>query len=145
MVREFSETLKSYGLYTVTGDRYASLWPRERFETHGISYRVADMNKSEYYQAFLPILNSGRAELIEHKKLIRQLCSLERRTARGGRDSIDHPSGQHDDLANAIAGAIVTAVRRSNLKETPICAPIVVSAGPRDFPGASNACTHTRL
>ena len=53
----------------------------------------------------------------------------------GGRDSIDHPSGQHDDLANAIAGAIVTAVRRSNLKETPICAPIVVSAGPRDFPG----------
>ena len=56
VVREFSETLKSYGLYTVTGDRYASLWPRERFETHGISYRVADMNKSEYYQAFLPML-----------------------------------------------------------------------------------------
>jgi len=29
---------------------------------------------------------------------------LERRTVRGGRDSIDHPPNTHDDLANAIAG-----------------------------------------
>ena len=27
-----------------------------------------------------------------------------RRTARGGRDSIDHAPGGHDDLANAVAG-----------------------------------------
>jgi hypothetical protein len=32
------------------------------------------------------------------------IVSLERRTARGGRDSIDHPPNQHDDLANALAG-----------------------------------------
>src|SRR5262245_64495887 len=31
---------------------------------------------------------------------------LERRTSRGGRDSIDHAPGGHDDLANAAAGAI---------------------------------------
>jgi hypothetical protein len=29
---------------------------------------------------------------------------LERRTARGGRDSIDHAAGAHDDLANVVAG-----------------------------------------
>jgi hypothetical protein len=34
---------------------------------------------------------------------------LERRTARGGRDSIDHGPGAHDDIANAVAGAIVLA------------------------------------
>jgi hypothetical protein len=36
------------------------------------------------------------------------LTQLERRTNRGGRDSIDHPpgGGQHDDLANAVAGVI---------------------------------------
>jgi hypothetical protein len=34
---------------------------------------------------------------------------LERRTSRGGRDSIDHAPGSHDDLANAAAGAIVAA------------------------------------
>jgi hypothetical protein len=39
---------------------------------------------------------------------VRQLCGLERTTARGsGRDSIDHPTGQNDDVANACAGASV--------------------------------------
>src|SRR5271169_6113072 len=33
-------------------------------------------------------------------RLVSQLFSLERKTARGGRDSTDHPQGQHDDLAN---------------------------------------------
>ena len=39
--------------------------------------------------------------------MISQFLSLERRTARGGRDSIDHPPGGKDDLANAAAGALV--------------------------------------
>jgi hypothetical protein len=30
-----------------------------------------------------------------------------RRTARGGRDSIDHAPGAHDDLANSACGALV--------------------------------------
>jgi len=37
-------------------------------------------------------------------RLVAQLVSLERRVARGGHDSIDHPRDRHDDLANAIAG-----------------------------------------
>lgn len=49
-------------------------------------------------------------ELLDNARLISQLIGLERRTARGGRDSIDHASGMHDDLANAVAGAIVTAL-----------------------------------
>jgi hypothetical protein len=52
----------------------------------------------------LPLLNGGRIELLDNPRLISQLCALERRTARGGRDSIDHPPGAHDDVANAIAG-----------------------------------------
>ena len=40
-----------------------------------------------------------------------QLTSLERRTARGGRDSIDHAPGAHDDIANAVAGALVLAYK----------------------------------
>ena len=39
--------------------------------------------------------------------MISQFLSLERRTARGGRDSIDHPPGGKDDLANAVAGVLV--------------------------------------
>jgi hypothetical protein len=30
----------------------------------------------------------------------------ERRTARGGRDSIDHAPNAHDDLANSVAGVV---------------------------------------
>jgi hypothetical protein len=37
------------------------------------------------------------------------MTGLERRTARSGRDSIDHAFGAHDDVANAVAGALLTA------------------------------------
>jgi hypothetical protein len=45
--------------------------------------------------------------LLDNRRLATQLLGLERRTARGGRDSIDHASGAHDDLANAAAGVLV--------------------------------------
>ena len=49
--------------------------------------------------------------LLDDRRLVVQLCGLERRTARGGRDSIYHRSGGHDDLANAVAGALLAAAR----------------------------------
>jgi len=107
VVREFAVLLRSYGIYEITGDRYAGEWPRERFREHGIDYEPAERPKSDLYRDFLPILNSGRAELLDHVRLSAQLVSLERRTARGSRDSIDHPPGAHDDVANATAGVLV--------------------------------------
>jgi hypothetical protein len=55
-------------------------------------------------------MNSGRVELLDIPRLTTQLCNLERRTARGGKDSIDHAPGAHDDAANAVAGAVVLAL-----------------------------------
>jgi hypothetical protein len=52
----------------------------------------------------LPLLNSGHIVLPRHDRLIAQIVGLERRVSRSGRDSIDHPAGGHDDLANAVAG-----------------------------------------
>ena len=66
--------------------------------------------KSSLYTNLLPLLNSYRIELLDHPRLVAQLCGLERRTARGGRDSIDHAPGGHDDLANAVAGAAALAL-----------------------------------
>jgi hypothetical protein len=103
-VQEFAATLRAYRVSTVRGDRYGGEWPRERFQKHGISYRVVDKTKSELYQALLPRLNAATIELLDHDRAIKQLLGLERRTSRGGRDSVDHPSGGKDDLANAIAG-----------------------------------------
>jgi hypothetical protein len=103
-VRDFSYTLKSYGVRKVIGDRYAGLWPVEQFARFDIEYEQSAAPKSELYLTLLALLNSRRIELVDNQRLAAQLCSLERRTARGGKDSIDHPPGGMDDCANAIAG-----------------------------------------
>jgi hypothetical protein len=103
---EFARTLRDYRVHAVAGDRYGGEWPRERFREHGIRYEVAEKPKSDLYREFLPLLNSSRVELLDHPRLVVQLCALERRTARGGRDSIDHPPGGHDDIANVVAGVL---------------------------------------
>jgi hypothetical protein len=48
--------------------------------------------------------------LLDDDKLVNQIVALERRVARGGKDSIDHPPNGHDDLANAVAGVLTNLV-----------------------------------
>ena len=55
------------------------------------------------------MLNSARVELPSHPVLIEQLVGLERRVARNGRESISERPGSRDDVANAVAGALVLA------------------------------------
>ena len=111
VVAEFAATLKAYRIVKVTGDRYAGEWPREAFKRHGIRYEPAEKPKSDIYVDLLPRINSGELALLDNERLISQLVTLERRTSRGGRDSIDHPPSAHDDLANAAAGALVLVAK----------------------------------
>ena len=114
---DFCVALKPYRVARVTGDRYAGEWPREQFRKRGITYVCSEKVKSDLYRDLLPTLNSGRIVLPKSDRLVNQLCGLERRTARSGKDSIDHAPGSHDDLANAVAGAtdlIALAERRSS-------------------------------
>lgn len=107
VVAEFAKTIKAYGLSSVTGDRYAGEWPREQFRKQGIHYKLAEQTRSDLYRDLLPALNSGTLDLLDHRPLVSQLVGLERRVARGGKESIDHAPGGHDDVANAVAGAVV--------------------------------------
>jgi hypothetical protein len=113
VVTEASLLLKNYGVSLIEGDRWGGDWPSERFAVHGIRYEVASRTKSDIYRDFLPSMNSGQVELLDNARLVAQFAGLERRTARGGRDSIDHGPGQHDDVANACAGALVGVVMPS--------------------------------
>jgi hypothetical protein len=107
---DFAKTLADYGLRNVTGDRYGGDWPASRFEAHGVQYEPSERSKSEIYLAALPLINAKRVELLDSPRLVAQLASLERRTGRGtGRDSIDSPPHQHDDVANVAAGCLVRA------------------------------------
>jgi hypothetical protein len=106
VVGDFVGLLESYHVWKITGDRYAGEWPRERFREHGITYEPAAKPKTDLYRDMLPAVNSRQVELLDDDRLVAQIVGLERRVVRGGRDSIDHAPGGHDDLANSVAGMI---------------------------------------
>ena len=109
VVARFAEQLRAYRVAMVTGDRYAGEWPREGFRAHGIRYEPSTKTKTDLYRDLLPLLNSGRVGIPDHPVLICQLVGLERRTIRGGGETIDRPRG-HDDVSNAAAGALTLAM-----------------------------------
>ncbi|WP_020187729.1 terminase family protein [Methylopila sp. 73B] len=109
VVADFAGLLAQYRVRRIVGDRYAGEWPREAFRRHGVTYDTSERTKSDIYRDLLPRLNSGDVALLDDDRLKNQLSGLERRVARGGRDTIDHGPGGHDDLANAAAGALMLA------------------------------------
>ena len=104
--------MRSYGISSVVGDKYAGEWVSAEFRDANISYKSSELNKSELYLELLPILTQGTAELPDQSKMINQITGLERRTRSSGKDLVDHYPGGHDDLANAIAGVCVMAIKR---------------------------------
>jgi hypothetical protein len=100
-VRKFVAVLKEYGIGQVTGDNYAGETFKRDFEESHISYRPSALTKTDLYEAFEPALNAGEIELPDIPKLQEQLLTL---VVRGAR--IDHQPGDHDDWANAVAGAV---------------------------------------
>ena len=134
VVADFCALLKAYRVRVVVGDRYAGLWPREVFAKNGIRYDASAEPKSALYSSLLPMLNSGKVELLDNKRLRSQLVGLERRTSRGGKDSIDHQPRGHDDVVNAVAGALTIAKG----KRVPMGVPIGVGYRPSPWhPGAT--------
>jgi hypothetical protein len=110
VVSEFADVLKRYRISKVTGDRYAGEWPREQFRKYGIKYEQSKDPKGTLYLNLLPLVNSAKVRLLGSQRLVSQLIGLERQTARSGKDSIDHARGAHDDVANAVAGALLAAM-----------------------------------
>ncbi len=109
VVEDFAAVLKSYRVSKVVGDHYGGEFVREPFRSHGLTYELASQPKSDFYRDMLPLLNSGKIELLDHPRLIAQLCGLERRVSRAGKDRIDHAPHGHDDVINAAAAALVLA------------------------------------
>ena len=107
VVLEFSAFAKGYGVTVAESDKWGGDWVIEAFKKHGLRVVPSAKPKSDIYRELLPILNGHQCSLIDNARMVTQLCNLERRTARGGRDSIDHPPGGHDDVANAVAGVLV--------------------------------------
>ena len=107
VTREFGELARRYGLVRLISDKYALEWVRQRFAEYGVSLDQSARPKSTLFLNFLALANAGRVELLDHGRLRSQLASLRRRPGNEGKDSVTKPRDHHDDLANAVAGALV--------------------------------------
>jgi hypothetical protein len=105
---EFAEIMLKYGITTAISDRVGLGWVSKAFSDRGITLFYSSKTKSEIYLAALPLLGNGSVQLLDHPRLKSQILNLERRVARGGHESVDHPAGNfHDDVANSALGVIV--------------------------------------
>jgi hypothetical protein len=107
IISTFAPILRDYGCREVTGDNHAKGFVSAAFNGEGVKFVASALSKSDIFSELLPLVNTTVIELLDLPTLRTQLLALERRSMRGGRDSIDHPRGGHDDVANAAAGALV--------------------------------------
>jgi hypothetical protein len=115
---DVAKVLKSYRCFSTTGDHYSAEWIVGAYAKAGITYRHSDRDRSAIYLDALPLFTTGRVRLIDNKRLVTQLASLERKTMPSGKDRVDHGPGGHDDAANVAAGAMVLE-RREKLLAPP--------------------------
>jgi len=111
VVKEFAGIMKAFGISSCTTDRFGGVWVEDAFKKQGIRTEMSDLSASDIYLESRALLSMGRVELLKSERLQLQLQQLERRTAPGGRDRVDHPAGGHDDVANACCGAVVYVQR----------------------------------
>src|SRR5215468_7632810 len=104
-----SEALKTYRCRSTFGDRYGAEWVVQAFRKCGINYRPSERDRSSIYLDALPLFTTGRARLLDNKRLVQQFASLERRTSSVGKDRVDHGPAGADDACNSAAGAMVLA------------------------------------
>lgn len=116
-VEGLCKTLRGdYGIGVVHGDAYAGEWVTAMFRKYGVTYRAAELSKSEIYLEALPLFTQGKVELLDLPLLRTQLLLLERRSRAGSRaDIVDHPRGAHDDCANSACGALYLAARKRGM------------------------------
>jgi len=105
-VLEIADVMRRFGVTRAISDKYSGEWVKARFGEHGILVDTSAKPKSDIYRDLLPMINSGRVELLDNMRLSSQLCGLERRTSRQGKDSIDHTRDGRDDLINVAAGVL---------------------------------------
>jgi hypothetical protein len=109
---QISDALKAYRCYSTVGDKYRAAWIVQAFRKCGIRYQPSERDRSSIYLDALPLFTTGRARLLDNKRLVAQFAALERKTSPIGRDRVDHGLHGADDCCNAAAGAMVLAVSR---------------------------------
>jgi hypothetical protein len=106
VTKQYAELLKQYRIGTVTGDRYGKEWVQAAWRGSGVAYVQSPLAKSDIYLECVPLFSRGLVRLPDHSKLLRELRLLHLQRHTGGRESVDHPKGEHDDYANVVCGVL---------------------------------------
>jgi hypothetical protein len=106
IVRDCCRILSDYGVSRIIGDRYAAAWPPNVFDRHHVRYEPSEKFASDIYLSSIRHFNSGLVRLLDNRRLVSQICALERKQQQGGREKVFHPRAGHDDLANAALGVL---------------------------------------
>jgi hypothetical protein len=132
VAQEYAKLVREYRCGTIMGDNYSPGWVSGAFREAGIEYQTSPKNRSELYLETLPLWTRGAISIPNHAQLTRELRLLERRTARSGKDSVDHGPSGSDDFANAVAGAMWLASRPDEIMSF---APPIICRTPRVYVG----------
>jgi hypothetical protein len=111
VTEEFATIMKAYGVKRTKSDRYAGMWPTSAYAKHGVVVEINDQSASELLLELGALIRMGRVVLPESDRLLTQLTQLERKVRSGGHDVVEAPTGGYDDLACALASAVVEAAR----------------------------------
>jgi hypothetical protein len=134
-VLEYTALVKQHRCATIWGDNYAKEWVAGAYRAAGLVYRQSPLVRSDLYLEGQVLFTRGLVSIPPNTTLLRELRLLERRTARSGKDSVNHGVGGHDDYANALFGAMHVAVKAAAQKPLPIVEPFIASR-PRNIPGS---------
>ena len=77
VTREFSDTVKSYGLREVIGDAYGGMWPVEMWATNGVHYKHSRKTTLVFGEPTL----ANRRTLLSRDDYATRRSSLSRRSA----------------------------------------------------------------
>jgi hypothetical protein len=124
---EYAALAKEYRCRAITGDNYAKEWVAGAYRSAGLEYRRSPLVRSDLYLEGQVSFARGLVSVPDHAQLLRELRLLERRTARSGKDSVDHGVGGSDDHANALFGAMYVAAKAAARPRTKIVSPLFYS------------------
>ena len=135
VVAALAEHFTRYGIKIIQGDGYAGNFVASAFAKRGIAFHQCKLSASELYIAALPAFTSKTVVLLDQPRAVDQFINLRRKIGSGGAESVTHMRGQHDDLANAIAGVIHMLTPREQAMPTSWDIPGAITA-PRFDPYA---------
>jgi hypothetical protein len=138
VVEQIVKLIRMYRCDKITGDHYSAGWVVESFAKHDVRYIQSDRDRSAGYLDCLPLFSGGQARLLDNRKMINQFAGLERRTFPTGRDRVDHPANQHDDLSNSTAIALSLAAQWPLVQPMPFVVPFYTGSR-RTFGGESES------